>query len=186
MYFKLVPDIFIINQQVPGSITNSDFIDGFNKIIETHPENIFIIDSRHFFDKFRNVSIKANDLEAAALSGEEIEKDNYSLDELITFAKKLYRKNKRPVFITRGENGILACDESGIHEIPGLKIDAELDIVGAGDTVLSAISCALAAGCSIDETIELANFAAGVTVQKLFQTGTANEEEILSICSKLN
>ena len=178
-------DIFIINQQVPGSITNLSFIDELNEIINDNPDKIFIVDSRHFAEKFKNVSFKVNNLEAANLS-------NYHYDdpekivneELVKISENLFTKNKKPVFITRGEDGIIARGDKGIFETPGIKLEGELDIVGAGDTALSAISCALGSGCSIQETIELANLAAGVTVQKLFQTGTANPEEILNLYSK--
>ncbi|MEE9430069.1 MAG: PfkB family carbohydrate kinase [Melioribacteraceae bacterium] len=179
-------DIFIINQQVPGSITNIEFIDEFNKLIKDNPEKIFVIDSRHFADKFENVSYKVNNFEAANLSNYNYDDpEKISETELVEIAKKLNSQTNRPVFITRGENGILAYDETGLNEVEGIKLNAELDIVGAGDTVLSAITCALGAGCNIKETIELANLAAGVTVQKLYTTGTASENEILNLQCKV-
>ena len=180
-------DIFIINQQVPGSITNLQFIDDFNNLINDNPEKIFIIDSRHFADKFKNVSYKVNNIEAANLSNFNYDDPNkISKTELIEISKKLYSKTNRPVFITRGEEGILAFDETGKNEVEGIKINAELDIVGAGDTVMSAITCAIGAGCNVQESIELANLAAGVTVQKLYTTGTASANEILSLCETIN
>jgi len=179
-------DIFIINQQVPGSITNQEFIDKFNKIINNNPAKIFIIDSRHFADRFESVSYKVNNIEAANLSNFNYDDpEKISETELVEIAKKLYLQTNRPVFITRGEDGILAYDETGLVEVDGIKLNTELDIVGAGDTVLSSITCALGAGCNIKETIELANLAAGVTVQKLYTTGTASEDEILSLLKKL-
>jgi rfaE bifunctional protein kinase chain/domain len=178
-------DVFIINQQVPDSITNLVFIEELNTIIKQNSDKIFIVDSRHFADKFRNVSYKVNNLEAANLSNYYYDKpENIGDKELKEIAEKLYIKNNRPVFITRGENGILAYNNDGFFETSGIRLSGELDIVGAGDTALSAIACGLGAGCSIKETIELANLAAGVTVQKLFQTGTANPDEILNLYSK--
>jgi rfaE bifunctional protein kinase chain/domain len=178
-------DIFIINQQVQDSITNLTFIEGLNEIIKQNPDKIFIVDSRHFADKFQNVSYKVNNLEAAKLSNYSYDKpENIGDRELKEIAEKLYVNNNRPVFITRGENGILAYNDGQLFETSGIKISGELDIVGAGDTALSAITCALGADCNIKETIELANLAAGVTVQKLFQTGTANPEEIFNLHSK--
>ena len=178
-------DIFIINQQVPDSITNLNFIEGLNKIIKENPDKIFILDSRHFPDKFKNVSYKVNNLEAASLINSELVKsENIDDEALKQIASDLYAKTERPVFITRGENGILAYDKSGLNEVEGIKLSGQLDIVGAGDTALSSMACALGANCTIKETIELANLAAAVTVQKLYQTGTANKDEILNIYSK--
>ena len=53
--------------------------------------------------------------------------------------------------------------------------------MGAGDTTLSGLALGLAAGYSGGEAAEFANFAAAVTVQKLFQTGTASGGEVLEI-----
>ena len=68
-----------------------------------------------------------------------------------------------------------------MHEIPGIQLLKKLDPVGAGDTVTSALALCLGAGVPPAEAAEFANFAAAVTVQKLFQTGTANGEEILAV-----
>ncbi len=180
-------DIFILNQQVPNSITNPEFIKNLNKIIKDNAEKIFVLDSRHFADKFQNVSYKVNKLEAAKLCGVSLKENTiYDKLELEYIAQKLFNKTNKPVFITRGENGILAFDNSGFNSVEGIKLDTELDIVGAGDTVLSALACTLGAGCNIQESIELANIAAAVTVQKLHTTGTANEKEILALFGKID
>ena len=175
-------DIFVLNQQVPGSITNLEFIADLNEIISENYDKIFILDSRYFAHKFKNVSFKVNNIEALNLSNIYLDRNETSgARELKAIAEDIYLKNNRPVFITRGDKGILAFDKNGIHETSGIKLSGQLDIVGAGDTVLGAIVCALGVGASIQETIELANLAAAVTVQKMYQTGTASEEEIINL-----
>jgi len=175
-------DIVIINQQVPGSITNSEFIDGLNKLIEEFKDKLFIVDSRHFASEFNNVSLKINELEAALLCEVEASlNDEFRVEDVKQFATKLFEKHCKPIFISRGKNGILACDENGIHQIPGIQFQTKLDTVGAGDTAFSAISCAMGANISIQETISFANLASGVTIQKLFCTGTASPEEIIKL-----
>ncbi len=67
--------------------------------------------------------------------------------------------------------------------VPGLQILGRIDTVGAGDSALAGIAAALAAGSGAPEAAELGNFAAGVTVQKLFTTGTASPAEVLAIGS---
>jgi len=62
-----------------------------------------------------------------------------------------------------------------------IKFQKKLDTVGAGDTAFSAISCAMGANINIKETISFANLASGVTIQKLFITGTASPEEIIEL-----
>jgi len=180
-------DIVIINQQVPGGITNKEFIEGINKIVQEQPEKIFIVDSRHFAPQFKNVSLKTNEVEAAILNGINADfKDVFNTADVVKFAESLYKKHGKPCFVSRGKHGLLACDADGIHEVPGLQFLKKLDTVGAGDTALSAIACALAAKTKTQQAIEFGNFAAGVTVQKLYQTGTAAPEEILVVCEDPN
>jgi rfaE bifunctional protein kinase chain/domain len=175
-------DVIILNQQIPGCITNLGFIDGLNNIIAENPDKIFMVDSRHHSGDFKNVSLKTNEVEAAILNGIKANyTDVFNVNDVRKFAEGLYKKHKKACFISRGKYGILAYDKNGLHEVPGLQFLKKLDTVGAGDTALSAISCALASGVETREAIEFANFAAGVTVQKLFQTGTASPEEIISV-----
>ena len=53
--------------------------------------------------------------------------------------------------------------------------------MGAGDTLVSALACCLAAGLSPEESSHFANLASVVTVKKRFQTGTASGDEIIAL-----
>jgi rfaE bifunctional protein kinase chain/domain len=95
------------------------------------------------------------------------------------------------VVITRGEKGMSIFEESSPRHVtipatsfevtyarvgqPGVERGATgrqvFDVTGAGDTVLSVLSLALAAGASMPDAAVLANTAAGVVVGKL---GTAS------------
>jgi len=55
--------------------------------------------------------------------------------------------------------------------------------VGAGDSYLAGIASSLAACYDMETAAKFGTFVAGVTVQKLFRTGTATPEEILEIGS---
>jgi len=107
--------------------------------------------------------------------------DVLTLADVKKYAMNLYQQFSKPVFLTRGPRGIITVDSEGIHEVPGIQLLKKLDIVGAGDTVTSALALCLGAGIPSTEASELANFAAAVTVQKLFQTGTASGPEILEL-----
>jgi len=175
-------DALIVNQQVPGSITNLGFIDQANRLFAEFPNKVILLDSRHFGDKFQHIIRKTNDREAARLNGVEFAHgESPTLDEVKGYAQKLYGQFNKPVFLTRGSRGMLAVDGQGVHEIPGIQLLKKLDPVGAGDTVTSALALSLGAGAPPTEAAQFANFAAAVTVQKLFQTGTASGEEILAV-----
>ena len=95
------------------------------------------------------------------------------------------------VVITRGQKGMNVFEESAPRSVhipatgleltyarigqPGIERSATgrqvFDLTGAGDTVLSVLSLAAAAGASLVDAAILANIAAGVVVGKL---GTAS------------
>jgi len=175
-------DTLIVNQQVPGSIINESFIDRANALFKKYADKIVLLDSRHYGHKFENIYRKTNDLEAARLNNVDVKLgDVLTLADVNEYALNLYKQFNKPVFLTRGPRGIITVDSDGIHEVPGIQLLKKLDIVGAGDTVTSALALCLGAGIPPAEASEFANLAAAVTVQKLFQTGTASGPEILEI-----
>jgi bifunctional ADP-heptose synthase (sugar kinase/adenylyltransferase)/phosphoglycolate phosphatase-like HAD superfamily hydrolase len=175
-------DALIVNQQVPGSITNESFIEQANSLFEKFSDRIVLLDTRHYGQKFRFTYRKTNDLEAARLNGVSVNLDDViDLPDLIKYGQNLYRRFNKPVFLTRGPRGILTIDSQGVHQASGIQLLKKLDPVGAGDTVTSALALCLGAGFAPAEAAEFANFAASVTVQKLFQTGTASGDEILEV-----
>jgi len=173
-------DALIFNQQVPGSISKP-FIDKANALFNEFNDKIVVLDSRHFGHYFENIYRKTNDIEAAQLIGKSVSGDHLPTAELERVGSHLYEQFHKPVFLTLGARGILAIDSDGIEHIPGILFDKPLDTVGAGDTVISALTAALAAGYPPGIAAEFANLAAGVTVQKLFQTGTAGADEIIEL-----
>jgi D-beta-D-heptose 7-phosphate kinase/D-beta-D-heptose 1-phosphate adenosyltransferase len=69
-----------------------------------------------------------------------------------------------PVLITRGEAG-MTLYRAGLApwSIPALT-RAVFDVTGAGDTVVSTVAMALAAGADLESAADLANTAAGIAV----------------------
>jgi rfaE bifunctional protein kinase chain/domain len=102
------------------------------------------------------------------------------------------------VVITRGEKGLSVFEESSPRHIhipatsfevtyarvgqPGIERGATgrqvFDVTGAGDTVLSVLALAVAAGASLADAAMLANTAAGVVVGKL-GTSSVSPQELL-------
>lgn len=171
-------DILIFNQQVPGSITNPEFIQQVNSLFDEFNDSIVLLDSRHYSEQFTNVYRKTNDIEAARLNGE----DTVTPEDTKKHAAALFEKSRKPVFVTLGPKGILVADSHGLSHLLAVKIAAQIDTVGAGDTTTSAIALCLGAKFNPRQAAKFANLAAAVTIQKLFKTGTASPKEILQIC----
>ncbi|MGV8096606.1 MAG: PfkB family carbohydrate kinase [Mangrovibacterium sp.] len=173
-------DVIIINQQVVSGIHTKYLRNRIVEVIARHPEKIFIVDSRDFSDYYAGAYRKMNDREASRLCGIEHDPDEpIPYTEILDSAKLLYKRYQKPLFITRGSKGSLIVDESGISEILGLMITSRIDPVGAGDSYLAGAASALGAGYPMTVAAEIGSLVAGVTIQKLFQTGTASPEEIL-------
>jgi rfaE bifunctional protein kinase chain/domain len=173
-------DIVIINQQVLSGIHTPFFKNILLETIRNHPEKKFIVDSRKYNDFYDGTIRKMNAAEASRLCGLTAgSEESISVTEASEFAAELYRRFGKPLFVTMGSRGSLIADENGVSEIPGLMIVSRVDTVGAGDSYLAGAASALAAGYNMKDAAVLGTYVAGVTVRKLFQTGTASREEIL-------
>ena len=180
-------DALVVNQQVPGSIPDDRFIEEANRLFEQAGDKVVLLDSRHYGSRFRHVWRKTNDLEAARLNGVDAAPgDVLALADLAGYARTLHEQSGKPVFLTRGPRGIVTADAAGLHEVPGIQVLGKTDPVGAGDTVTSALALCLGGGVPPAEAAEFANLAAAVTVQKVFETGTAVGEEILAMGAEAN
>ncbi len=175
-------DALVINQQFERGLHTPEFQAGLNALLARHPRVIALVDCRHLAEAYPAALHKLNDLEAVRLAGGRAEpRTAIPRDHVVAAAQQLFRRWQRPVFVTRGAHGCLVADAAGVQEIPGLHLLKKTDSVGAGDSMVAGIAATLAAGGTAVEAATLGNFVAGVTVQKLHQTGTASPEEVLSI-----
>jgi bifunctional ADP-heptose synthase (sugar kinase/adenylyltransferase) len=80
--------------------------------------------------------------------------------------------------VTRGRNGIAVFGRSGSPDlIPVHGTDEAVDVTGAGDTVIAALTTSLSAGARVADAARIANVAAGIVVQKP-GTATVSVEEL--------
>jgi rfaE bifunctional protein kinase chain/domain len=176
-------DAVIINQQVPDGINLSKTLQqGMKKIISDNKRKLFLLDSRSCSDLYQGTIRKLNSYEASKLCGSSCEPDDVIAEEDAKSAgAKLCKKWKKTVFVTRGDRGCLVVEEKKTTVLPGLHIIEKTDPVGAGDSMLAGITAAMAGGANPVTAATFGNFVAGVTVQKLYQTGTASPDEIKRI-----
>ncbi len=176
-------DAVIINQQVPNGIhLSKTFQKGLQKLISANKNKLFLLDSRSYSDLYQGTIRKLNSYEASKLCGRSCEPDDVIAEEDAKSAgMKLSEKWKKTVFVTRGDRGCLVVEGKRTTLVPGLHIIEKTDPVGAGDSMLAGITAAMAGGSDPVTAATFGNFAAGVTVQKLYQTGTASPDEIRKI-----
>lgn len=81
--------------------------------------------------------------------------------------------------ITLGKDGIFFETGDGSHKIIPTEARQVFDVTGAGDTVVSVLAYCRAAGVSLEDSLRLANHAAGITVAKL-GTWAPSRREVLA------
>lgn len=130
-----------------------------------------LIDSRYALTRYRRLTACApNESEVEHVLGVRIDDRPGVLER--AGRTLLRRTGMRAVLITRGSRG-MALFEPGrptVH-IPIVGSDQVADVTGAGDTVMAALTLALAAGASFEQGARLANYAGGLVVMK---RGTAS------------
>jgi sugar/nucleoside kinase (ribokinase family) len=90
---------------------------------------------------------------------------------------------RTPFFCTHGQFGIYLhrYNDDGISSVqlvPAYPVSGPIDIVGAGDSTSAGITCAVAAGASLEEAAAFGCLVASVTIQQIGTTGTASPEQV--------
>ncbi|MBZ4665559.1 PfkB family carbohydrate kinase [Mahella sp.] len=152
-----------------------------DKIMQLSSQGVkIIVDSRDRIGLYKNVILKPNDVEAYRAMDSDKDPKGAGIDELAGIASALSKRNHSPVCMTLGPRGCVYVEGGEAYYIPSPEIEPPIDTCGAGDTFLSAFSCALALGAEGYEAAAVANIASSITVKKIGMTGTATIKEIKS------
>jgi rfaE bifunctional protein kinase chain/domain len=168
----------IILQDYNKGVLSSSLI---SQVIEAANKNkkLITVDPKfnNFYD-YKNVTVfKPNRHEAEDILGMKIK-----TDADVSFAGNtlLNKLNPRNVLLTLGEGGIAVFEKGKPEKRMPTKARKVADVSGAGDTVISTLTIAIAAGANIYEASYLANYAGGlvceevgivpIEIEKLFDT----------------
>ncbi len=100
------------------------------------------------------------------------------LRELESIGKKVLEELRlNSLLITRGKFGMSLVEQNSISHIPCFGSDEVADVTGAGDTVISVFTAALATGANTLTAAVLSNIAGGLVVQKQ-GTATLTRDEL--------
>ena len=104
-------------------------------------------------------------------------------DFLMAGERILAKLGVQAALITRGEKGMSLFLPTGkTHHVPALATQV-FDVSGAGDTVISVATAALASGATFEEATRLSNIAAAIVVRKL-GTATVNTDELIEFVER--
>ncbi|AQG79936.1 bifunctional heptose 7-phosphate kinase/heptose 1-phosphate adenyltransferase [Spirosoma montaniterrae] len=173
-------DLLIINQQFPNPLLTASRTEQLNSLLERFPTVCCVADMRDMGHHISHATLKVNTAELARLLHTDLPAQP-DYDWCVRAGQQLSQHRNGPVVLTRGEAGILYVNGEQTESVEAVPLRAEIDTVGAGDTVVAAFGACVGTGASPADAIDVANLAAAVTVQKLRQTGTASLEEILAL-----
>jgi rfaE bifunctional protein kinase chain/domain len=167
-------DAFLVSDYGYGSVTARVF----EAVLETARRSgaVVAVDSRYDLPRFRGATAATpNEPEVEALAGAELG-DERALEKAGRVV--LERLESRYLLVTRGSRGMALLEREGpVTFMPIHGSDQIADVTGAGDTVISAFTVALAAGAGGVEAAWLANVAGGVVVMKR-GTATVSPQEL--------
>jgi rfaE bifunctional protein kinase chain/domain len=130
---------------------------------------------RQFFEYSGATVFKPNRRELESALGAAVDLQNGS-----TLPEVLSRLKVDNLLVTLGADGmVLVTKDGSLTQIPSIARQI-YDVSGAGDTVTAWLGTALAAGASVREAAQLANYAAGVEVGKP-GVATVSPEEVLAV-----
>ena len=117
------------------------------------------------FFTYKNVTVfKPNRKEAEDVLGIKIRND----EDITNAGNKLLEKlNAKNILLTLGESGIAVFEKGKPEKRMPTKARQVADVSGAGDTVISTLTMALAAKANIIEASYLANYAGGLVCEEV-------------------
>jgi rfaE bifunctional protein kinase chain/domain len=133
-------------------------------------------DSRRTLREWPPITFKMNARELALLAQLP---PGAALEQLKGAAVRLALERQQRVFVTLAEQGMMCANASGaVSYQPAFPVTGPIDVVGAGDSVMANLACALAAGATDAEALALAATGAAIVLKQLGTTGTATPEQI--------
>ena len=148
------------------------------EMLESRPELPVVVDSRLNIAGFPGCSLKPNLAELRGLlGGADLSGD---IPAIARAAVELAGRQGRPMFVTIGERGIVAAESGRAWHVAGHALGGDVDTVGAGDSVLAAVTAALSCGAEAVEAALLGVLVSSITAEQVGTTGTADPGQVLA------
>jgi D-beta-D-heptose 7-phosphate kinase/D-beta-D-heptose 1-phosphate adenosyltransferase len=163
----------VLSDYAKGALTDR-VLSGAIKAARVRGAPIFVDPKRRDFSAYAGATlITPNRGELAAATGLACDSD----DNVEAAARKLNAITGAAILVTRSDKGMsfIAEGAAPIHMLT--KARQVFDVSGAGDTVIAAVACCRVNGLSIEQTMRIANLAAGIVVGKA-GAATVSWEEI--------
>ena len=166
-------DVILISDQAEtsrGGVVTPALRECIANAAVSHPDKVFLADSRARVHEFRNVIVKPNrdeaDTACCKLFGD------------IDYRRLLGHVGSPFLYVTQGEKGATLVTREEERCVAGRHVGTPVDICGAGDSFMAGAAMALAVTGSPVAAAEFGNLVASITIMQK-GTGTASPAAIL-------
>lgn len=166
-------DFIIVSDQAEtenGGTVTPRMREALAEIAVADPKKVIWVDSRRRIEHYRNMTLKPNEDEAAAACERLGKPEDYAALYAHTEARHL--------IVTRGPEGSVVLDPSGIRISRTRPIENPVDICGAGDSFTAGGAATLAVTGDPVLASEFGNLIASITIMQK-GTGTATPNQVL-------
>lgn len=145
-------------------VIGPDLINEVVKLSNQHKIPVTVDPQITHFGAYQNVFILTpNHHEVGRFLGRKLSSDQEIEQAGVELLERLHCNH---VLITRGEKGMTLISPNRVKHVPTVAREV-FDVTGAGDTVISVLTLALASNMDLDYSVELSNFGAGIVVGRI-------------------
>ena len=167
-------DAIVLSDYSKGVVTK-DLVRDIVKLARKKGIIVSVDPKVNHFGIYSGVTILTPNTKEASIGAKIEIEDDESLFKAGTLLLKRLKCNA--VLVTRGEHGMTLFERGGrVTHIPTVAQEV-FDVTGAGDTVISTLTLAMAAGAGIVDAARLSNYAAGIVVG-VVGTATVKPDEL--------
>jgi len=172
---KQKPSIIIISDYAKGLIS----LELMKPLIKAAKQmNIpVIVDPKgNDLEKYRGVTALTPNKNEAYILTNNTDRNELTLEKNLKKARRKF--DIEFIAMTQGDLGVKLITEKKIQTIPASKFKQVFDVSGAGDTIIASIAAGMIANLSLQESLEIANIAAGIVISKVGTTPIEKHELI--------
>lgn len=169
-------DVIVLSDYLKGLLTEG-FAQQLIKLAKKHEIKVLIDVKGTEYNKYRGAwLLKPNAKELGDLTGMPVR----TSEERMLAAKKLREQTSSEYILTTcGSKGMFIVGEKQTKSI-GTVNKAVYDVTGAGDTVIAYLAACIANGMTVNEAMNISNYAAGIQVGRV-GTSVVSLHEVESI-----
>ncbi|CEI72613.1 MULTISPECIES: 1-phosphofructokinase [Romboutsia] len=174
-------DVLVLAGSIPNTL-DSSFYENIMKRLENKNIKIVVDATKNLLInvlKHKPFLIKPNNHELEELFNVKLE----TVDEIITYARKLKDMGAKNVLISRGKDGALLITENGETFISNVAKGKVKNSVGAGDSMVAGFIAGYLNSKDYKEALKLGAASGGATA---FSNDLADKEHIYSLIDEIN